>query len=321
MILTVLPILTRVWSNERVSGSRVVDILRVAADRRSGVRDIVAVEEPLEVRVNGVPFAVTMRTPGADRELATGFLLSEDVIHHGDEVNSIRVSRGGHRRSGRQHVERTVTGDAAHRLQVRLGERRQVMMTSACGLCGRRTIDSLRSRVPFVDGRWTVSPEVIAGCPADGCEGQSVFEATGGLHAAGSVLARRRDAVIAEDVGRHNAVDKVVGAPARRARCHSTAAMLFISGRASFELVQKALLAGVPLVAAVSAPRASRLSLPKRRASRCAGSFVERRSTSTRMRNGSRRQGATRLRLGRLGAKAGRLGGWARSATCDGCDG
>ncbi len=244
-----------------MSSSRAVDILRIAADRRSGVRDIVAVEEPLEVRVNGVPFAVTMRTPGADRELAAGFLLSEDVIHDGDEVESIAYHAEATAEARENTLNVTVRGDAAHRLQVRLGERRQVMMTSACGLCGRRTIDSLRSRVPFVDGRWTVSSEVIAQLPRGLRQGQSVFETTGGLHGAGLFSLDGAMQSMAEDVGRHNAVDKVIGARLLERALPLDRCMLAISGRASFELVQKALLAGVPLVAAVSAPSSLAIEL------------------------------------------------------------
>jgi FdhD protein len=236
--------------------SQSIDILRVQPGRRRHARDVVAVEEPMEVRVNGTPFAVIMRTPGADRELAAGFLLAEDVIHGSDELGAIEyctdmaADAEGHDNT----LNVTVIGDAVERLAQRLGERRQVMMTASCGLCGRRTIESLRARVPSVDGSWTVGAAVIRELPDTLRGAQQLFETTGGLHAAGLFT---RDGTLegfAEDVGRHNAVDKVVGRRLLEDRLPLDQSMLVVSGRTSYELVQKALLAGIPLIAAVSAP-------------------------------------------------------------------
>ena len=176
----------------------------------------------MEVRVNGASFAVIMRTPGADRDLAAGFLLAEDVIRSADEIGAIEYCRPSEPSapSAAQDVEDegrdntinvTVIGGAVERLEARLGERRQVTMTSSCGLCGRRTIESLQSRVPEVRGDWTVGADVIASLPDRLRASQAVFDSTGGLHAAGLFDRSGILQLSAEDVGRHNAVDKIAG--------------------------------------------------------------------------------------------------------------
>jgi FdhD protein len=245
-----------------VTGSRTVDILRVATNQRSPLRDVVAVEEPMEVRVNGAAFAVIMRTPGADRELAAGFLLAEDVIHGSHELGTIEYCSDVRDDEERQNtLNVSVIGDAVHRLAARLGERRQVMMTASCGLCGRRTIDSLRARVASVEGPWTVSASVVQALPRTLQDAQRVFATTGGLHAAGLFSLDGALQVTAEDVGRHNAVDKVIGRRLIEDALPLDRTMLVVSGRTSFELVQKALLAGIPLIAAVSAPSSLAIQL------------------------------------------------------------
>lgn len=215
----------------------------------------------MEVRVNGAPFAVIMRTPGADRDLAAGFLLAEDVIRTGDELLTIELCEDTTEEGRGNTLNVTVGGDAIERLATRLGERRQVMMTASCGLCGRRTIESLRARVAAVDGRWTVPAGVVRALPARLRESQSVFETTGGLHAAGLFDRDGTLRQIAEDVGRHNAVDKIIGRRLLENALPLGDAMLVVSGRTSFELVQKALLAGIPLIAAVSAPSSLAIEL------------------------------------------------------------
>lgn len=217
-------------------------------------RDRVAVEEPLEVRVNQSPFAVIMRTPGADLELAAGFLLSEDVVRHAGEIGAIDHCRDAGAEDEGNVVNVTVRGEAVARLADRLRDRRQVVTTAACGLCGRRSIDSLRSRVARVAGDWTVPRRVVSSLPDRLREAQAGFASTGGLHAAGLFDREGALRASAEDVGRHNAVDKIVGRTLVAGRHPLDAHLLLVSGRASFELVQKALVAGVPLVAAVSAP-------------------------------------------------------------------
>ena len=223
--------------------------------------DRVAVEEPMEVRVNGASFAVIMRTPGADRDLAAGFLLAEDVIRSVDEIGTIEYCQDADAEGRDNTINVTVTGDAVPRLTERLGERRQVMMTSSCGMCGRRTIESLQSRIATVRGDWTVSADVIQALPDRLRATQSVFESTGGLHAAGLFNRSGELQLSAEDVGRHNAVDKIAGRTLLAGKHPLDASILLVSGRTSFELVQKALLAGVPLIAAVSAPSSLAIDL------------------------------------------------------------
>jgi len=218
----------------------------------------------MEVRVNGASFAVIMRTPGADRDLAAGFLLAEDVIRSADEIGAIETCDDVTDEGRDNTLNVTVTGEAVARLATRLGERRQVMMTASCGLCGRRTIESLQARVASVHGGWTVSAEVIASLPARLRAAQVVFESTGGLHAAGLFDLKGTLQLSAEDVGRHNAVDKISGRMLLAGRHPLETSMLLVSGRTSFELVQKALLAGVPLIAAVSAPSSLAIDLAQK---------------------------------------------------------
>jgi FdhD protein len=243
------------------AGSRDVRLLRVGASGRVTADDQVAVEEPMEVRVNGAPFAVIMRTPGRDRELAAGFLLAEDVIRGSRELATIEYCEDTNEEGRGNTLNVTVIEGAVERLAVRLGERRQVMMTASCGLCGRRTIESLRARISTVDGAWTVSAATIRALPARLRESQAVFATTGGLHAAGLFTREGELELVAEDVGRHNAVDKIVGRRVLEDRLPLDQSLLLVSGRTSFELVQKALLAGIPLIAAVSAPSSLAIEL------------------------------------------------------------
>jgi FdhD protein len=240
-----------------VSSSREVDVSREG----QVTRDRVAVEEPLEVRVNGASFAVIMRTPGADRDLAAGFLLAEDVIRSSEEIGAIEYCQDVAAEGRDNTINVTVTGGAVDRLAERLGERRQVMMTASCGLCGRRTIESLRSRVAGVRGTWTIAAGVVASLPDRLREAQAVFESTGGLHAAGLFDRAGTLQMAAEDVGRHNAVDKIAGRTLLAGRHPLDESVLVVSGRTSFEIVQKALFAGVPVVAAISAPSSLAIDL------------------------------------------------------------
>ena len=246
-------------ASSHTPGIREVAILRQG--QAAAERDSVAVEEPMEVRVNGASFAVIMRTPGADRDLAAGFLLAEDVIRSDDEIGTIEYCQDVDAEGRGNTINVTVTGDAAERLALRLNERRQVTMTSACGMCGRRTIESLQSRVATVRGDWTVGADVIASLPDRLRASQSVFDSTGGLHAAGLFDRAGVLQLSAEDVGRHNAVDKITGRTFLAGKHPLDASILLVSGRTSFELVQKALLAGIPVIAAVSAPSSLAIDL------------------------------------------------------------
>jgi FdhD protein len=215
----------------------------------------------MEVRVNGAPFAVIMRTPGADRDLAAGFLLAEDVIRGADEIGAIEYCADADQEGRDNTINVTVLQDAVARLEARLADRRQVTMNASCGLCGRRTIESLQSRVSAVTGKWTVAASVIASLPDRLRAAQAVFESTGGLHAAGLFDRSGALQLSAEDVGRHNAVDKIVGRTLLAGEHPLDDRILLVSGRTSFELVQKALLAGVPVIAAVSAPSSLAIDL------------------------------------------------------------
>jgi len=215
------------------------------------------------VRVNGAPFAVIMRTPGADRDLAAGFLLAEDVVRDAGEIGLIEYCVDADDEGRENVLNVTVVGGAVDRLDDRLANRRQVMMTASCGLCGRRTIESLRARVATVGGSWSVPPAIVAGLPDTLRAAQRVFDATGGLHAAGLFDLEGRLLHMAEDVGRHNAVDKITGRMLLEGALPLSRTVLQVSGRTSFELVQKALLAGIPFVSAVSAPSSLAIDLAR----------------------------------------------------------
>jgi FdhD protein len=239
-------------------------VREVGVSRRGSAaaeRDFVAIEEPMEVRVNGASFAVIMRTPGQDRDLTAGFLLAEDVIHSVDEIGVIEYCDDTTDEGRGNTMNVVVTGGAVDRLAARVADRRQVTMNSSCGLCGRRSIESLRSRVTAVRGEWQVSGDVIASLPDRLRASQAAFESTGGIHAAGLFDRAGALQVSAEDVGRHNAVDKIIGRTLLQGMHPLDDSILLVSGRTSFELVQKALLGGVPLIAAVSAPSSLAIDL------------------------------------------------------------
>ena len=244
-------------------GIRELRVVRLNGAVASPDDDRVAVEEPLEVRVNGEPFAVIMRTPGHDITLACGFLLAEDVVRHVGEVAAVEQCDDVELEARGNVVNVTVTGEAAERVAARLGERRQVITTAACGLCGRRTIASLRSRVASVVGAWTVPAAVVSSLPVALRAAQATFDATGGIHAAALCELDGSVRLAAEDVGRHNAVDKIIGRALLDGALPLDRLMLVVSGRTSYELVQKALLGGVPLVAGVSAPSSLAVDLAR----------------------------------------------------------
>jgi formate dehydrogenase accessory protein FdhD len=224
-------------------------VLRMNVDGTADPRaDLLAVEEPLEIRVDGEPLTVTMRTPGDDIDLAAGFLFTEGLLGRLDEVREIRMCD--------DNVAAVSVRPGAEPLAARVTANRNFLTTSACGVCGKDSIASVRVRSAFDVGAdpVRVSPTVLAGLPDRLREAQRVFSRTGGLHAAGLFGADGSLVVMREDVGRHNAVDKVAGWALRTGRLPLGGHVLLVSGRASFELVQKALMMGVPVLAAVSAP-------------------------------------------------------------------
>jgi FdhD protein len=219
-------------------------------------QDEIAVEEPLEIRVGGRPLAVTMRTPGHDVELALGFLVSEGVITAGDQVLTARYCAG----ATDQGVNTYNVLDVALAPGVTPpdpGVQRAFYTTSSCGLCGKASIDTVRTRSAFgvADDATTVREDLLSAFPDELRARQAVFDKTGGLHAAALFdMTTGELLVVREDIGRHNAVDKVVGWAGAAGRLPLRGVALMVSGRASFELTQKALMAGIPLLAAVSAP-------------------------------------------------------------------
>jgi FdhD protein len=239
------------------------DVVRIEAGRLAHRRDVAAREEPLEIRFGGSPFVVIMRTPGSDRELAAGFLLSERIVARAEEIASIQHCTAREARDSGNVLNVWLTGDAAARAAMALAHRRVVTANSSCGVCGRRSIDDLLGNVRRIESAWTLSPGLIAGMPATLRAAQATFDETGGLHAAGVFDRNGVLVASAEDVGRHNAVDKVIGRELLLDRIPLSDRVLFVSGRTSFEIVQKAVVAGVPIVAAVSAPSSLAIELAR----------------------------------------------------------
>ncbi|MEU0884218.1 formate dehydrogenase accessory sulfurtransferase FdhD [Lentzea sp. NPDC005914] len=236
----------------RVTVRRAVE--RVSPSGRRRRVDALAAEEPLELRVNGKALAVTMRTPGQDVELAHGFLLSEGVIGGAGDISIARFCEG----TGPDGMNTYNVLDVALAEGVPppdTGVERNFYTTSSCGVCGKAALDAVKLKTrysPALDDV-RVTPEALTGYPDALRERQKVFESTGGLHAAG-LFVNGELLVVREDVGRHNAVDKVLGWAVLQNLVPLTGAVLMVSGRASFELVQKAAMAGIPVLAAVSAP-------------------------------------------------------------------
>ena len=226
-----------------------VEVERATADGFRHANDLVAVEEPLEIHLNGWRWLVTMRTPGDDADLLHGMLASEGVIAAARDVESIVFTRHPEDPDLANVADVRLTAPLAE-LQRRLA-RQQVLSGSSCGLCGKSAVEALLARQPPLADGPVVDAVILAGIPELLAGAQPVFRATGGLHAAALLDAAGHLLAAREDIGRHNAVDKVLG---WRLRAGAAAAcVLVVSGRASFEIVQKALAARVPIVAAVSA--------------------------------------------------------------------
>lgn len=251
----------------RLTASR--RVTRITLDGVNRMRpDAIAVEEPLEIRVAGAPLSVTMRTPGHDVELAAGFLVSEGVIHRGDQF-ARAIHCGGPGTGG-------ADGNTYNVLDLTLAPRvalpspdiaRNFYTTSSCGVCGTASIEAVEkvSSYDVSEDGIRIPAEDLAALPDRLREGQKVFEKTGGLHAAALFdVASGEMLVVREDVGRHNAVDKVVGWAVLNDRLPLRGTVLQVSGRVSFELVQKAVMAGIPILSAVSAPSSLAVELAER---------------------------------------------------------
>ncbi|MFQ5515019.1 MAG: formate dehydrogenase accessory sulfurtransferase FdhD [Myxococcota bacterium] len=238
------------------SGSREIELLRL---RPSGARTghaPVAVEEPLEIRLNGRPVAITMRTPGDDAELALGFLVSEGILRDPAAVLSVVPCT----ETGRRVDVSTPPGAAG----VRPPAARSFFATSSCGVCGKASLEALAVPTAGVhDDPLCVEEAVLCELPRELRAGQRLFEATGSLHAAALFDAEGKLACLREDVGRHNAVDKLIGWAAAVEALPLTGHTLMVSGRAGFEIVQKALVAGIPILAAISGPSTMAVELAR----------------------------------------------------------
>ncbi len=234
---------------------RVVSLSRIDGERTTPQTDCLAAEEPMEIRLSYVlqgrrrqrTVSVTMRTPGHDRELAAGFLYTEGIISSAHDILAMHDCRNGNKI--RIHLRPEVTVDLA-RLK------RHVYTSSSCGVCGKTSLEAVQSciRVSLPENSPQVSPELIHSLPEKLRQAQAVFEQTGGLHAS-ALFSKSGDLIwIREDVGRHNALDKVIGRALLTRTLPLSETILLVSGRASFELVQKAVMAGIPILAAVGAP-------------------------------------------------------------------
>ncbi|WP_221358159.1 formate dehydrogenase accessory sulfurtransferase FdhD [Streptomyces beigongshangae] len=236
-------------------------VIRIRDGAVSARPDTLVAEEPLEIRLDGKPLAITMRTPGDDFALAAGFLVSEGVLGRADELQNIVYCAGATADGSNTYnvVDvRTASGVVIPDITLE----RNVYTTSSCGLCGKASLDAVRTTA-----RWTIDdtygdtappvrlePELLAGLPDRLRAAQRVFDRTGGLHAAALFTEDGELVDVREDVGRHNAVDKLVGRALQNGSLPLSRTVLLVSGRASFELAQKAVMAGIPVLAAVSAP-------------------------------------------------------------------
>mgnify|MGYP001585676895 CR=1 FL=1 len=228
----------------------VIQVIRLIDGKKlRACPDALAVEEPLEIRVRGRSVAVTMRTPGHDRELAAGFLFTERVIRERKHLVDIRTCRAS--------LEPQNTLDVFLRAGVEVDFARltrHVFATSSCGLCGKASIEAVKQHFPPVTSSLTVSAKTLLQLPAKMKRAQAAFAKTGGLHAAALFDAKGKLVVLREDVGRHNAVDKVLGFGFLENKLPLDSHILLVSGRASFEILQKSLAAQIPIICAVSAP-------------------------------------------------------------------
>lgn len=239
---------------------RQVEVVRWRDSNHHPEVDSVVVEEPLEIRVNDIPFAVTMRTPGDDEALALGFLVSEAVIQSPDDVYDVLHCADPEHPDLRNILNVVIDPILAERIP---DSGRQRYATSSCGLCGRATIEAIRQYTAPLPAQPLIRRNILVTLPDRLRAGQAAFERTGGLHAAGLFDLGGGLRHLAEDVGRHNAVDKVVGLALRNGPWPPAETVLMVSGRAGFEIVQKAVAARIPAVCSVSAPSSLAVELAR----------------------------------------------------------
>ncbi len=245
------------------SGQLQVEVTRLQPGAAASQLDQVAREDPLQVMINSRPLGILMRTPGSDLELALGLLFSEGLISDVSDLDHVRIAPSGQALIPPAGVELELDPEAENLVDVHLrhppadgpsGWQRALPSSSACGICGSATLDAIRLTQAPVEGDLIFDPELIFDLPRRLQAAQGLFHTTGGLHAAGLLRAGSNELYVAEDVGRHNAVDKLVGAALLRGQLPLRDACLMVSGRAGFEIIQKAAAAQVALVASISAP-------------------------------------------------------------------
>jgi FdhD protein len=227
-------------------------VVRYGDEAGARVDDQLAAEEPLELRIDGTPLTVIMRTPGYERELALGFLYGEGIIRNAADVVRFRIVPNGEHPDLENVIDIELAADAPG---VDRRWQRNFLAASSCGLCGVSSIEAIHeSAAPLPTDDLVIDREVIYALDARLRSEQAIFARTGGLHAAGLFTAEGEPVVVREDIGRHNAVDKVIGHALETQRLPLDRHILMVSGRTSFEIVQKALQARIPVLVAVSAP-------------------------------------------------------------------
>jgi FdhD protein len=242
-------------------------IRRWEAGRWTDAADAVVTEEPLQLLLNGSPLSVLMRTPGADIELALGLMFAEGIIRSRDEVSQIRISAEAGETDSRVRIDASLV--ESNQVDVHLAAaphrrpERSMLSSSACGVCGTVLIDDLRRDLSKLKDGLMFDPKTLPGLVEQLRSGQGVFERTGGLHAAGLFTPGGDLICLREDVGRHNAVDKVIGRQLLDDRLPAVATVLVVSGRAGYEIVQKSISAGVPVLCAVGAPSSLAVALAR----------------------------------------------------------
>jgi FdhD protein len=254
---------------------REAPIFRCAGDgAREETTDVLAVEEPLELRVEGRPLAVVMRTPGADRELAAGFLLTEGIIKSAKDLFDITACVAPSAAGKGNAVDAALANPGALDFEKLT---RHVFTSSSCGVCSKATIDAVMKRRKPLEDEVRIAASVLLSLPARLARAQTAFKQTGGLHACALFDAAGKFLAVREDVGRHNALDKLIGWALLEKRTPLRGHVVLLSGRASFEMMQKAHAAGVPVVAAISAPTSLAVEFARESGQTLAG-FVRGRS-------------------------------------------
>lgn len=242
------------------------EIIKRTSGSSRAVTDLVAVEEPLEIRLGyGMAgqreqksISVTMRTPGHDFELVVGFLFTEGIISSYEQITAIKYCHN----VGRQEEDNVVRVELDADVPVELKKmERHFYTSSSCGVCSKSSIEAVRVNCPVINSNLQVAEQVLNEAPVQLRKAQSIFEHTGGLHASGIFNAQGNLVIMREDVGRHNALDKLIGAALAKKMIPLSDYFVLVSGRASFELVQKSLVAGIPMMAAVGAPSSMAVTL------------------------------------------------------------